>query len=107
MVGERSYPCVESGRGPVSFRGGRSETCNLVAIVIDGLDTGLGQDPGSMREALRFIESLDVADYESVEYLSSVRAGFRYGMHASAQGALVLWTRGSGPHRSEGRGGGT
>ncbi len=105
MVGERHLPCIESRNRVPSFRDsdtrGRSGNCLMVAIVIDGTDTGLdGVD------ALRFVQGLQVSDWESIEYLSPVDAGFRYGLRASDRGALVLWTRGRGPHRSEARGGG-
>jgi hypothetical protein len=40
---------------------------------------------------------------ESFEYLSPVEAGQQYGLDASANGALVIWTRGRGPHKSPDR----
>lgn len=94
-VGERSYTCIESTRS----LGGRG--CNMVAIILDGVDTGLTGDA-----ALRYVHYLHVYDLESMEYYSPVEAGFRFGMRASARGALVLWTRGRGPHQSKARGGG-
>jgi hypothetical protein len=94
-VGERSYTCIESSRR-ASGRG-----CNMVAIIVDGVDTGLSGDA-----ALRYVHYLNVYDLESMEYYTPVDAGFRYGMRASARGALVLWTRGRGPHQSKARGGG-
>ena len=102
-VGDRSYTCIESTRKTQSFRGGggSSGDCDMLAIILDGVDTGLdGVD------ALRFVAYLHVSDYESVEYLTSVDAGTRYGLRASARGALVLWSRGHGPHRSHARSGG-
>lgn len=105
MVGERSYTCIESSRGPASISdAGRVDTCRLVAIIIDGVDTGVSHlDPD---DALRFVRTLQLHEYESMEYLSPVEAGSRYGLGASERGALVLWTRGHGPHRSDARGGG-
>jgi hypothetical protein len=95
-VGERSYTCIESSRR-TSGRG-----CRMVAIILNGVDTGLTGDA-----ALRYVEHLNVFDLESMEYYTPVDAGFRFGMRASALGALVLWTRGRGPHVSKARGGGS
>lgn len=106
MVGERHLPCIESRARVPSFNerrygAGRGADCLMVAIIIDGSDTGLDGEP-----ALRFVQGLRISDYESMEYLSTVDAGTRYGLHAADRGALVLWTRGRGPHASEARGGG-
>jgi len=101
-VGERSLTCIESTRRVPSFRErGTSRECNMVAIIIDGVNTGLDREA-----AMRFVHSLHVYEFESMEYLSSVDAGTRYGLLASDQGALVLGTRGRGPYKSEARGGG-
>lgn len=89
--------CIESSRG-----GAGGPACGrMVAIVINGIDTGM-----TPRDALRFVRGLRVADWESMEYLPPAEAGIRYGLNASARGALVLWGRGTGPHRSGRRGGG-
>jgi hypothetical protein len=103
MVGERNYTCIESSRRLPSFRGGggSSDGCNMVVIIVDGVDTGLDGVA-----ALQFVSYLRLYDYESVEYQTSVEAGSRYGLRASDRGALVLWSRGRGPHRSKARGGG-
>lgn len=98
--GGPSLPCIESSRGPGSLSSPGSR-CRMVAIVINGVDTGLDGE-----EAQIYVRGLRVADWESIEYLSGVQAGTLYGMHAAERGALVLWARGSGPHRSEARGGG-
>lgn len=87
----RGSPCIESVRGPTGGRG-----CRMVAVVVDGVVTGMGP---------REVRGLRVQDWESIEFLSGAEAGFRYGPEASG-GALVLWTRGFGPHRSDARGGG-
>jgi hypothetical protein len=102
-VGDRNYTCIESSRRTASFRGGGGSggSCDMVAIIVDGVDTGLDGIG-----ALQFVNYLNLHDYESVEYMTSVDAGTRYGMRASDRGALVLWTRGKGPHKSEARGGG-
>jgi hypothetical protein len=58
----------------------------MVAIIVDGVDTGL-----SGAEAMEFVHDLHLQGWESVKYLSPVDAGFRYGLRASARGALVPW----------------
>ena len=73
----------------------------MVAIIIDGVDTGMDGE-----EALRFVRALQVRDFESLEFLSQLDAGVRYGLRAGDRGALLLWTRGIGPHQSKARGGG-
>jgi hypothetical protein len=89
------FTCIESTRQ--TSRSG----CNMVAIILDGVNTGL-----SGPAAMQFVHYLHLYDFESVEYLSPMDAGFRYGFGASDRGALVLWTRGSGPYKSKARGGG-
>lgn len=104
MVGERNLTCIETTRRtPVMSRTPAQErnACDMVAIVIDGVNTGM-----DVADALRFVNYLQVSDWESIEYLSPVDAGTLYGTRAAANGALVLWTRGSGPHKSQARGGG-
>jgi hypothetical protein len=72
-----------------------------VAIVINGVNTGMDGE-----SALLFFQSLQVPDWESIEYVAPIDAGVQYGMLAGERGALVLWSRGMGPHASEARGGG-
>jgi hypothetical protein len=96
----RMFTCIESRRRSLSISED-PDACYNVAIVIDGVDTGMVGE-----SALLFLHTLRVSDWESIEYLSPMEAGFRYGMLASSRGALVLWTRGRGPHRSPLRGGG-
>ena len=93
----RRYTCIESRRG-----GGGGRSCNMVAIVIDGVSIYMKD----AQAVLIFVSSLNLHHFESMEYLSPVDAGTRYGLDASARGALVLWHRGMGPYRSEARGGG-
>jgi hypothetical protein len=64
--------------------------CEWIVIVVDGLVTS---DP---EEVFRTQQNL--SDYESIEFASPVDAGGRYGIEASSRGALVLWSRGRGPH---------
>jgi hypothetical protein len=97
VVNGRHYTCIESARSGPGFRG---SGCRMVAIIVDGVDTGLDGE-----EALRFVRGLHVAEFESIEFLTQLDAGVRYGPHAGDRGALLLWSRGRGPHRSRTRGG--
>lgn len=90
-----SLTCVQAGR----LGGGGG--CNMVAIVVDGVNTGLRD-----RAAMLYLRSLDLLQFESIQYLSPMEAGFRYGLDAGERGALVLWTRGFGPYASGAREGG-
>ena len=68
--------------------------CNPVTLILDGVSVG---DP------FLGLRSFALADVESIEYYTPVEAGYRFGLDASANGALVIWTRGRDPHRSQGR----
>lgn len=63
--------------------------CEWIVVVIDGL---VSSDPEPI------LRAQGLTDYESVEFASPVDAGMRWGMEASSRGALVLWSRGRGPH---------
>ncbi len=103
----RARTCVESIRAiPMGlqpsqggqdrrFGGGSDSNCQWVAIVVDGIVLDGDKE--------RTFRNLYLADYESLEYLPPAEAGQLYGMEASAAGALVLWSRGRGPHISEAR----
>lgn len=97
-IGRDGMPhvCIESNRRIGSMRGGGD--CEWPAIVIDGVV--LGGNPEST------VRTLDLQNFESIEFYTPVEAGTRFGLEASAGGALVLWTRGRGPHVSEKRNGG-
>jgi hypothetical protein len=90
--------CVESTRRYMTMRdfmtGGLSDGCNMVVVVLDGTIIGDGS---------QLLAGMQVGHYESIEYVPPVQAGRQFGMEASAKGAIVLWTRGFGPHRSEAR----
>jgi hypothetical protein len=91
----RAMTCVELTRRLPSFRGGSSSGCAMVALVLDGV---------TIPDPLHFYnQDLFLRDIESIEYVPAAEAGLLYGMEASARGALVVWTRGRGPHRSEDR----
>jgi hypothetical protein len=97
----RGKTCVEMTRRLPSFRlearRGGADQCDMVAIVLDGV---------TIPDPLEFFQHQSLRDYESIEYVPGPEAGTLYGMEAGASGALVLWTRGRGPHRSPQRGGG-
>jgi hypothetical protein len=63
--------------------------CQWVVLVVDGI---IVIDPETT------VRSLNLQDFESIEYLSPVEAGYQYGLEASSVGAVVFWTRGRGPH---------
>jgi hypothetical protein len=87
--------CVESTRRMGSLQP-RADRCGeQMPFVVDGVML----DIESVRPILR---SGNIQDYESVEYLTPVEAGYRYGLGASS-GVIVLWSRGRGPHASEAR----
>ena len=99
-VGERVLTCIESRRRMGGF-GGSGRACYNVAIIINGVHTGMdGQD------ALFFFQTLRIPDWESIQYLPPTEAGMEHGMLAGERGALVLWSRGMGPFKSQERGGG-
>lgn len=80
--------CVESRRGMTTITqlndGGSSGAgCDMIQVVLDGV---LVQDPGL------FLRNLSLADFDSVELLSAIEAGLRWGSR-SGSGVLVLTTR--------------
>lgn len=92
----RPVTCVESNRRFLLLTQDPTDSpCQNVVWVMDDVPTD--NDWSRLR-------SFDVVDFESVEYLPPVEAGNRYGMLASAFGAVILWTRGRGPHVSSARG---
>jgi hypothetical protein len=102
----RNHTCIESLRrvaamggpmesGPGALGSGLRRTpCTWVVIVLDNV---VIDDPETS------LRGLNLTHFESVEYLPPGDAGFRYGMEAGSSGALVLWTRGRGPHVDEAR----
>lgn len=84
--------CVESPRrilGMQRMRDSNPNGCDMVVIILDGFQLW---DAGS------WLRSMTVEQFESIEYMSPAEAGFRYGLAASARGAIVLWSRGKGPY---------
>jgi hypothetical protein len=88
----RDLHCIESARRMTNFSS--TIACEMVAVVVDGVVIG---DPAE------FVRDSRLYEFESMEYVSPVEAGFLYGLAASANGALVFWTRGRGPHVSADR----
>jgi hypothetical protein len=102
----RNRTCIESVRRVASLGGGmqsggttmgnpaQTVPCAWIVIVLDDM---VIDDPETT------LRGLNLTHFESAEYLPPAEAGFRYGLEAGASGALVLWTRGRGPHASEDR----
>lgn len=89
--------CIESLRRLDRLRlpdGVQEPFCDMVTVIMDGVPTfGAGQ----------FLRNMSVRELESVEYLNPLDAGLRYGNRAAQSGALVLWSRTQGPHKSPSR----
>jgi hypothetical protein len=49
------------------------------------------------------MRTFHLGDFESIEYSPPAEAAQKYGMDAGTYGALLLWTRGRGPHVSDAR----
>lgn len=90
----RQRTCIESrrrmdrlsrrGRNPGEQDRDGTPICDWIAIIVDGIPIG---DPEMSYRSIR------LSDYERLEYLSPVDAGFRYGPTAAAVGAIVLRTK--------------
>jgi hypothetical protein len=87
--------CIEATRRMATFNGPRGG-CAYPLLVMDGVVL----DPDAAQNTIR---GLQVAELESIEFLPPVEAGQRYGLAASANGALVMWSRGRGPYRDSAR----
>ncbi|MEJ2185646.1 MAG: carboxypeptidase regulatory-like domain-containing protein [Gemmatimonadota bacterium] len=89
--------CIESSRALMRYAIPERQTelpwCEMIAIVIDGAPTVRGTEMISM---------LLLKNVESIEFLPPTGA-LQYGERAALNGALVIWTRGRGPHRDPGR----
>lgn len=92
----QNYVCIESTRRimaiPDPWR--TAPECDPVVVVLNGVVGG---------DAHEMVRSINVADIESIELLQPAEAGVLYGLDASAVGALVIWLRGFGPHKSDER----
>jgi hypothetical protein len=92
--GREMGACVESRRSmPRLVRPPRRYPdipwCDAVTVVLDGV---------VIPRPVEFFKSARLDQMESIEYLSPLGAATRWGLEASATGAIVLWTRGHGPH---------
>jgi hypothetical protein len=67
--------------------------CEMVTVVLDGVVIGRVGD---------LFETIPTMDIESIESLRPL-AAIQWGLQASANGALVIWTRGRGPHARRSR----
>lgn len=86
--------CVESNRRIMSLSPSQVSGCDMVPIIIDGMQI---QDAGS------YLRQLRVDDFESIEFVSAIDAQILYGLRAGAAGgALVFWNRGRGRGRASG-----
>jgi hypothetical protein len=85
--------CVESTRRSLDFRRPTaSSACRMVTVVVNDFP---------YFDAPELLANSTLDNVESVHYLSATDAGFRYGMAAAQNGALVLWTRGRGPYKTQ------
>jgi hypothetical protein len=91
----RARFCVESRRRMVAFNEA-PDACHWTVLVVDGIALGTSGAEETMR-------TFHLRDFESIEYLPPAEAAQKYGMDAGTYGALLLWTRGRGPHVSEAR----
>jgi hypothetical protein len=88
--------CIESTRHLPSLMNAQQNNpaCDWITIVLDGVTI---QDPETT------FRTLSIHQFESIEYVPPGDGGYRYGLQAGGTGAIVLWTRGRGPHVSDER----
>lgn len=96
-LGVERGTCIESSRALMRYAIPERKTplpwCEMIAIVIDGAPTF---------RATEMVAALRLRNVESIEFLPPTGA-LRYGERAALNGALVIWTRGRGPHQDPGR----
>jgi hypothetical protein len=85
-------PCIQSGRVVYSTQ---AAPCEMVEVIFDGVSIDPGRAPS-------FLYRLNLDGVESIQYVPPLAAA-RWGFRASANGALLIWTRGRGPHNDDGR----
>jgi len=83
------YSRRSSGRRAMASSGGGLPHCPMIAAFIDGVRTA---------NAGAYLDAMRASDVESVELLSASDALQRYGASAGGAEALIIWTRGNGPH---------
>jgi hypothetical protein len=89
-----AYVCVYARRGRARGLDAGSASrfpkrCPMIAAFVDGV---------RLNDAASYLESTRLLDLESVELVRASEAGWRYGFAADGADALVIWTRGRGPH---------
>lgn len=83
--------CIRSNRGVASLQGG-SGNCPTPEVVIDGT---------RVSEGAELLLRMPASEVESVEFLPSSQAQTLYGIAGNtANGVVVIWTRGRGPYAS-------
>ena len=96
VVRGHSVTCTESQRRIIQRSGAQGgDACHNVVWVLDGIATDA--DPDRVR-------SFRIDDLESIAYLPPAEARWKFGIPAGSVGAVMLWTRGHGPHVSPPRG---
>ena len=80
--------CIETGRRMITVREGGASKCYPVEVYVNGSRIG---DAGT------YLLTLSPNAIESVELLTPILAGARYGTQAG-RGVLEIYTRGNGPH---------
>jgi hypothetical protein len=85
--------CVESARAMHRYAVLDRQTdlpwCEMIAVVVDGAPVVRGAE---------MLLALPLWQVESIEFLPPLGA-LRWGERAAINGAIVIWTRGRGPHR--------
>jgi hypothetical protein len=82
--------CIETNRRVQSFSGG----CANAQVVVDGMRMPPDEGP-------RFLRDTPVSEIESIEFISPVHAQILYGIGGdTANGVVVVYTRGKGPYAS-------
>lgn len=85
-----SWVCIESNRRV--FRVVDAPSCEQVEVIVDGM-----RDP----EGALTLRSLPASEIESIEFLPAIQAQQMYGTGGNtANGAVVIFTRGRGPYAS-------
>ncbi len=71
--------------------------CHMVQVIVDGLR--ISDSDGA--SASQYLQSLSVADVESMEYMPPMQGTTLYGIAGNvSNGVLVIYTRGKGPYRT-------
>jgi hypothetical protein len=85
-----SWVCIESNRRVMRITDAPS--CEQVEVIVDGIKSP---------EPALVLRSLPAAEIESIEFLPALEAQQQFGTAGNtANGAVVIWTRGRGPYAS-------